>query len=150
MIQDRHVVGMGFRPGADLLEAVGEQGADRPIIDVRDVDHLHPGLGHVGEVVGRGVGGHLAAERARIAAALRVVHEVQFELPRSVVQLLGQRRVAVVEGIGGLGIAGAQVRHLQGRDRHLVAVVAAHGLQLVHLQRIDRRARAARLAGGMF
>jgi hypothetical protein len=147
--QDRQVVGVGLRPGADLFQAVGEQRANGAVVDVGHVDHLHPRPAHGREVVRRGVGRHLAAQRRQEAAALRVVDEVDLQLARAIVQLLAQGFVAVVQGVGRLRIGPAQIGHFLRRDGHLVAVVGADGLQRVHLQRIDGGARAVRRAGGL-
>ena len=131
--EDRHVVRVRLRPGPDLLQAAHEGLAVGDVVDVLDVHHLEAGLGeHALLVESRGaplVQGR--PERVGEAAALGVGVDVELHLADAMVELHGQRRVAVVQPVERLGVGRLQELGHAWRQAGVIAVVAADHLDLV-------------------
>ena len=97
---DGQVIGMVVRPRLQLGEAVHEGEARRLVVDLLDVEDLEAGLLH------HGVDGlqsqQLDGDGRTVAAAVGVFEEVELEGAQAQVELLGERRVRVLDG-GGEG-----------------------------------------------
>lgn len=72
----------------------------------------------------------------RVLAALGIGEHVQLDLAHAVVQLFGQRRMAVVDGGERLRCFQLHQTRGAGGKAHVVAVVGADDLDLVDAQRI--------------
>ena len=142
------MIRMRQRPGADLLEAldIGEDaGAE---VDVLDVHHLQAGLRHGRDIVGRDFlvrQGH--AGRPRVMAAERVVIDVQLERPRAIVELLGQRRMRIVQPAPAIRRGAADDLHDRLGNGLVIAVVGADRQDVGHAQIVVHPGPRAALAG---
>ena len=130
---------MRLRPGAHLTQA-GEKGlACTALVDVLDVHDLETGLQHQAAGIFGRIGGksggchHGRALGVSVAATLRVGVDVDLNLPDAVIQLLRQRRMAVVQACGGLRILLLQPLGSVRPQTGVVAVVRADDLDLVEL-----------------
>ena len=137
--EDGDVVGVGFRPLLDLLQAAGEGLAGAAVVDVLDVHDFEAGLEHEAVGIKFRIGGETGggyvfrAGGMGVAATLGVGVDVEFNLADSAVELRWEWLVLVVEPLVGFGILCLPELAFVGRDTGVVAVVGADDLDLVEL-----------------
>jgi len=137
--EDGDVVGVGFRPLLDLLQAAGEGLAGAAVVDVLDVHDFEAGLEHEAVGIKFRIGGETGggyvfrAGGMGVAATLGVGVDVEFDLADSAVELLWEWLVLVVEPLVCFGILCLPELAFVGRDTSVVAVVGADDLDLVEL-----------------
>ena len=147
---ERHVVRVRLGPGADLLQAADEGLAGGDVVDVLHVHDLEAGLGEdmLGIEACRAASVQRRAERVGEAAALGVDIDVELDLADALIELRGQRGVAVVEAVEGLGVGGLQHLGDARRQARVIAVVAADHLDLVDAQVVRAGAQRPRPRAG--
>ncbi len=137
---------MGVGPATQLAEAARERravAAEVEVLHVQDLEarRLHLAFGVVGPRRGDAALGQPGqTARRRVAPALGVVDHVELERAQAAVELIGERRVPVLERADARRRAQLEQQREQRRvDRLLVAVVAAQHLQVVEAERLAPR-----------
>ena len=126
---------MGQRPAADHRQAIDQGQAGRQHVDVRHMHDLEAGPGEGGAPFRRlGDPGLGRQDRVQEPPALRVIVDIDLQLPRADVELVDQRPVSIVQRLSARRAGRRVKRHHRWIDLGLVAVVGADAHQVIELQ----------------